>query len=78
MGFNENYLPIWLRDAGYKTYYTGKLYNGMDEQLVEKKTAKGWTKAVGFSKWSCHSWTRRRHREARRKARLTRRYATRW
>lgn len=26
-GFNENYLPVWLQDAGYDTYYTGKLFN---------------------------------------------------
>ncbi|KAJ0417558.1 arylsulfatase [Aspergillus carlsbadensis] len=26
-GFNENYLPVWLQDAGYHTYYTGKLFN---------------------------------------------------
>ena len=23
-GHNENYLPIWLQDVGYNTYYTGK------------------------------------------------------
>lgn len=27
-GFNENYLPVWLQQAGYDTYYTGKLMNG--------------------------------------------------
>ncbi|KAJ6012785.1 arylsulfatase [Penicillium canescens] len=26
-GFNENYLPIWLQNAGYNTLYTGKLFN---------------------------------------------------
>ena len=26
-GFNENFLPIWLQNAGYDTYYTGKLFN---------------------------------------------------
>ncbi|KAJ5825997.1 arylsulfatase [Penicillium riverlandense] len=26
-GFNENYLPVWLQQAGYNTYYTGKLFN---------------------------------------------------
>ncbi|KKY17570.1 putative arylsulfatase [Phaeomoniella chlamydospora] len=44
-GFNDNYLPIWLQEAGYRTYYTGKLYNGMHTDLVEKMTARGWTKA---------------------------------
>ncbi|KAI2623166.1 Arylsulphatase [Hypoxylon sp. NC1633] len=26
-GLNDKYLPVWLREAGYNTYYTGKLFN---------------------------------------------------
>ncbi|KAI8717615.1 Sulfatase domain-containing protein [Fusarium sp. LHS14.1] len=26
-GLNDNYLPVWLQDAGYSTYYAGKLFN---------------------------------------------------
>lgn len=26
-GLNEDYLPVWLQDTGYNTYYTGKLFN---------------------------------------------------
>ncbi|KPI41141.1 Arylsulfatase [Cyphellophora attinorum] len=26
-GFNEAWLPLWLQQAGYSTYYTGKLFN---------------------------------------------------
>jgi arylsulfatase A-like enzyme len=26
-GFNANFLPVWLQEAGYDTYYTGKLFN---------------------------------------------------
>jgi arylsulfatase A-like enzyme len=26
-GFNDNFLPVWLQEAGYSTYYTGKLFN---------------------------------------------------
>ncbi|KAJ5670827.1 uncharacterized protein N7477_006190 [Penicillium maclennaniae] len=26
-GFNDNFLPVWLQEAGYDTYYTGKLFN---------------------------------------------------
>ncbi|XXH00751.1 cell cycle RNA binding protein whi3 [Hypoxylon texense] len=26
-GFNDNYFPVWLQEAGYNTYYTGKLFN---------------------------------------------------
>ena len=47
-GLNNRYLPIWLGDSGYQTYYTGKLYNGMEEDMVEKETARGWTEAVSF------------------------------
>ncbi|KAH8176395.1 sulfatase domain-containing protein [Sarocladium implicatum] len=27
-GFNEDYLPVWLKEAGYNSYYIGKLFNG--------------------------------------------------
>jgi arylsulfatase A-like enzyme len=26
-GLNEAYLPVWLQDVGYRTYYIGKLFN---------------------------------------------------
>ncbi|KAJ6100451.1 hypothetical protein N7499_000081 [Penicillium canescens] len=26
-GFNDDFLPIWLQQAGYDTYYTGKMFN---------------------------------------------------
>ncbi|RMZ81805.1 hypothetical protein DV738_g2020, partial [Chaetothyriales sp. CBS 135597] len=26
-GFNDAYLPVWLQEAGYETYYVGKLFN---------------------------------------------------
>jgi arylsulfatase A-like enzyme len=26
-GLNSAYLPVWLQEAGYTTYYTGKLFN---------------------------------------------------
>ncbi|KAK5123454.1 hypothetical protein LTR85_002492 [Meristemomyces frigidus] len=26
-GLNEDWLPVWLQDLGYNTYYTGKLFN---------------------------------------------------
>ena len=26
-GLNGNYLPVWLENAGYNVYYTGKLFN---------------------------------------------------
>ncbi|KAK2732333.1 hypothetical protein FQN57_002949 [Myotisia sp. PD_48] len=29
-GINDDYLPVWLQQAGYNTYYTGKLWNAHD------------------------------------------------
>ncbi|KAL4804572.1 alkaline-phosphatase-like protein [Aspergillus unguis] len=26
-GFNDNFLPVWLQNNGYNTFYTGKLFN---------------------------------------------------
>lgn len=26
-GLNDNWLPVWLQQLGYNTYYTGKLFN---------------------------------------------------
>ena len=26
-GYNAKWLPVWLKDAGYQTYFTGKLMN---------------------------------------------------
>ncbi|OTA85472.1 hypothetical protein M434DRAFT_377137 [Hypoxylon sp. CO27-5] len=26
-GYNDDYFPVWLQQAGYNTYYTGKLFN---------------------------------------------------
>ncbi|KAH8892108.1 Arylsulphatase [Thozetella sp. PMI_491] len=43
-GLNDNYLPIWLQDAGYATYYVGKLFNAqtiLNYRFPEY--AKGWT-----------------------------------
>ncbi|KAH8594600.1 alkaline-phosphatase-like protein [Bisporella sp. PMI_857] len=42
-GFNENYLPVWLQDAGYSTYYTGKLFNAHTDQNWNSPHPAGWT-----------------------------------
>ncbi|KAI1335281.1 arylsulfatase-like protein [Xylariaceae sp. FL0016] len=42
-GLNENYLPIWLQQAGYNTYYTGKLYNAHSVDNYDSPHAAGWT-----------------------------------
>ncbi|RYP60222.1 hypothetical protein DL769_008211 [Monosporascus sp. CRB-8-3] len=42
-GWNDNYLPVWLQQAGYNTYYTGKLMNGHSTTTYNKPFPAGWT-----------------------------------
>lgn len=43
-GWNENYLPVWLQEAGYDTYYTGKLMNGLSTTTYNNPFPKGWNR----------------------------------
>lgn len=42
-GLNANYLPVWLQNAGYDTYYTGKLFNAHTVENYNSPKANGWT-----------------------------------
>ncbi|TKA83457.1 hypothetical protein B0A55_00574 [Friedmanniomyces simplex] len=42
-GFNSAYLPIWLQDVGYNTYYVGKLFNAQTVDNYDSPHAAGWT-----------------------------------
>ncbi|PNP78540.1 hypothetical protein FNYG_08170 [Fusarium nygamai] len=42
-GLNENYLPVWLKEAGYNTYYTGKLFNAHTIDNYNSPYPAGWT-----------------------------------
>ncbi|RBR24218.1 uncharacterized protein FIESC28_02951 [Fusarium coffeatum] len=42
-GLNENYLPVWLSEAGYNTYYTGKLFNSHTINNYNSPYPAGWT-----------------------------------
>ncbi|TDZ24828.1 Arylsulfatase [Colletotrichum orbiculare MAFF 240422] len=42
-GHSENYLPGFLQDAGYNTYYTGKLFNAHTVDNYDSPHAAGWT-----------------------------------
>ncbi|OIW22676.1 arylsulfatase-like protein [Coniochaeta ligniaria NRRL 30616] len=42
-GFNEAYLPVWLQNAGYNTYYTGKLFNAHTVENYNAPHVRGWT-----------------------------------
>ncbi|EGP88164.1 uncharacterized protein MYCGRDRAFT_40096 [Zymoseptoria tritici IPO323] len=40
-GLNDNWLPVWLQDLGYNTYYTGKLFNSLDVDNYNNPPVKG-------------------------------------
>lgn len=42
-GFNDKYLPVWLQNAGYNTYYVGKLFNAQTVSNYDSPHAAGWT-----------------------------------
>ncbi|KAL8819711.1 MAG: hypothetical protein Q9191_007670, partial [Dirinaria sp. TL-2023a] len=42
-GLNSQYLPVWLQEAGYKTYYTGKLFNAHTVENYNAPFAAGWS-----------------------------------
>ncbi|KAI1078756.1 alkaline-phosphatase-like protein [Whalleya microplaca] len=41
-GLNDKYLPVWLQEAGYNTYYTGKLFNAHTVDNYDSPYAAGW------------------------------------
>ncbi|KAL4946009.1 hypothetical protein BDV06DRAFT_235591 [Aspergillus oleicola] len=44
-GWNDNYLPIWLQEAGYNTMYTGKLWNSHSPENYNKPYVKGFNQS---------------------------------
>ncbi|PSN72114.1 Arylsulphatase [Corynespora cassiicola Philippines] len=42
-GLNDNFLPIWLQEAGYNTYYTGKLFNAHTIENYHSPFVNGFT-----------------------------------
>lgn len=42
-GFNDHYVPVWLQNAGYNTYYVGKLFNAQSIYNYDSPHAAGWT-----------------------------------
>ncbi|KAJ5655250.1 sulfatase [Penicillium longicatenatum] len=41
-GYNHNYLPVWLQEVGYNTYYVGKLMNGHTVENWNDPLPAGW------------------------------------
>lgn len=44
-GLNDDYLPLWLQEVGYSTYYVGKLFNQHSISNYASYPAKGWTQS---------------------------------
>ena len=42
-GLNNNYLPVWINNAGANTYYLGKFQNDFGMGLYTGNYPKGWT-----------------------------------
>ncbi|KAL8820049.1 MAG: hypothetical protein Q9223_001655 [Gallowayella weberi] len=42
-GLNDQYLPVWLQQAGYQTYYTGKLFNAHTVDNYDDPFPAAWT-----------------------------------
>ncbi|KAG2164969.1 hypothetical protein VTO58DRAFT_107968 [Aureobasidium pullulans] len=42
-GFNSKYLPVWLQEAGYNVYYTGKLFNAHNVDNYDSPYPAGFT-----------------------------------
>jgi arylsulfatase A-like enzyme len=47
-GLNDNFLPVWLQDAGYSTYYTGKLFNSHTVDNYNSPHVNGFTASVSL------------------------------
>ncbi|KAL3476923.1 alkaline-phosphatase-like protein [Aspergillus californicus] len=62
-GWNDNYLPIWMQEAGYDTYYVGKLWNSHTTLNYNNPYAKGFN----GSEFLLDPWTYRYY-----KAKMTR------
>ncbi|KAI0096218.1 Arylsulphatase [Nemania sp. FL0031] len=41
-GINDDYLPLWLQEAGWDTYYVGKLWNSHSTDNYNSPRARGW------------------------------------
>jgi len=41
-GFNDDYFPLWMQEAGYDTYYIGKLFNAQSTSNFNKPYPRGW------------------------------------
>ncbi|KAG2425490.1 hypothetical protein HXX76_013699 [Chlamydomonas incerta] len=40
---DDDYLPVWLQDAGYNTFLVGKFLNSFKEPVARQRCPRGWT-----------------------------------
>ena len=60
-GLNENYLPVWIKHAGIRTYYIGKFMNAYGVKNLDVPShPKGWT----HSSFLVDPWTYNYHHSA--------------
>ncbi|KAK6219247.1 hypothetical protein LQW54_002235 [Pestalotiopsis sp. IQ-011] len=64
-GLNDKYLPVWLQQVGYNTFYTGKLFNAHAVGNYDSPHAAGWTASDflldPFTYWYKNSTYQRNH-----------------
>ncbi|KFA52313.1 hypothetical protein S40293_00644 [Stachybotrys chartarum IBT 40293] len=47
-GYNDHHLALWLQEAGYNTYYGGKLFNGHTTRNYNRPHMSGYTDSAFF------------------------------
>jgi hypothetical protein len=46
LGWNEDWLPLWIQNEGYNAYYSGKLMNGHTVSNYNNPFPKGFAGSV--------------------------------
>lgn len=58
-GLNDNYLAVWLANAGINNYYVGKFLNNFGEDnLATPAPPKGWTNSTYVFRLWKNKWFR--------------------
>lgn len=64
-GWNDDWFPVWLQDAGYNMYYSGKLFNGHTVNNYNAPYPKGFAGTVSFLFVFVRDWRMARLEEGR-------------
>lgn len=52
-GLNDDWLPLWMQDAGYNTYYAGKLFNAHTLDNYNDPHVRGFNSSDFLSVYAC-------------------------